>query len=200
MGIHLLVMKVLKKLKRSHKKGVIMNEDIYGIVFTIYAVIVIIGIFLGFGEQRKVIIFRDYDDLGLTFLIPASFFLILYVFSSFGVSQKFSLIIGGGVALILTFKLLKDTYLDNNSSIKFTFLAFFTKMPLAVIWVLNFINMLNPSGKTARQRSSSRQTSMVILAILTPILAALVVEKEGSFFNPQSWIRGRRVGNIRNHL
>jgi len=177
-----------------------MNEDTYGIILTIYAVIVIIGIFLGFGEQRKVVIFKDYDDLGLTFLIPASFFLIVYVFSFFRISPKFSLIIGGSVAIILTFKLLKDTYIDNNSNIKFTFLAFFTKMPLAVIWVLNFINMLNPSGKTARQRSSGRQSSMVILAILTSILAALVVEKNGSFFNPRSWIRGRQVGNIRNHL
>lgn len=177
-----------------------MNEDVYGIIFTIYAVIVIVGIFLGFGEQRKVVIFRDYDDLGLTFLIPASFFLIVYIFSYFGISQKFSSIIGGGVALLLTFKLLKDTYLDNNRNVKFTLLAFFTKIPLAIIWILNFINMLNPSGKTAQQRSSSRGISMVILAILTPILIALVVEKEGSYFNPRSWIRGRRVGNIRDHL
>jgi hypothetical protein len=41
---------------------------------------------------------------------------------------------------------------------------------------------------------------MVILAILTPIPGLLVLNKEGSLFNPKSWLAGRRVGNIRNHL
>lgn len=172
----------------------------YEIIFSVYAVVVIVGIFLGYGENRKVVVFRDYDDLGLTFLIPASFFLIQYIFSYFGVSQKISLIIGGTVAIALTLKLIKDTYEDNNRVLKFALLAFLTKVPLAVIWVLNLINMLNPSGRTAEQRRGSRQASMVILAILTPIVAALVVNKEGSFFNPKNWIRGRRVGGLRNHI
>jgi hypothetical protein len=38
------------------------------------------------------------------------------------------------------------------------------------------------------------------MAILTPIIGMLVVKREGSMFNPKEWIKGRRIGGIRNHL
>jgi hypothetical protein len=40
-------------------------------------VLIIIGIFLGAGEKRKIVVFSNFNDLGLTFLIPASLLLIL---------------------------------------------------------------------------------------------------------------------------
>lgn len=175
-------------------------NDAYTITATVYMIFILIGVVLGFGQNRRIVIFRDYDDLGLTFLIPASFFLIVYIFAMFGINQSFSLVLGSLVAILLTIKLLRDTYLDNNRSLIYSLLAFFTKLPLAIIWILNFINMLNPGGNTAQERRKSRQTSMVILALITPVMAALIVEKEGSLFNPQSWIKGKRVGSIRNNL
>jgi hypothetical protein len=44
--------------------------NIYNIILLVYFSIVITGIFLGAGKNRTIIVFRDYDDLGLTFLIP----------------------------------------------------------------------------------------------------------------------------------
>jgi hypothetical protein len=90
--------------------------------------------------------------------------------------------------------------MDNHRDIVSTFFVVITKVPLGIIWVLNFITLLNPSGDTAQKRRKNRGTALVILAILTPILSMVVANKEGSFFNPRDWIRGRRVGNIRNYL
>ncbi len=104
------------------------------------------------------------------------------------------------VSGILAIKLLINTYLDNNRKILKTLLAFLTKIPLGVIWMINFINVLDPSGKTINERRQNRRNALVVLTLLTPIIAGLVVNKEGSFFNPKSWIRRRRVGEIRDYL
>ena len=175
-------------------------HSIQQILSIFYLIIVIIGIFLGFGEKRKIIIFRDYDDLGLTFFIPVSYFLIVYISPLFNISNKIANIIALIVSGILAIKLLINTYLDNNRKILKTLLAFLTKIPLGVIWMINFINVLDPSGKTINERRQNRRNALVVLTLLTPIIAGLVVNKEGSFFNPKSWIRRRRVGEIRDYL
>jgi hypothetical protein len=60
--------------------------------------------------------------------------------------------------------------------------------------------MLNPSGKTAKQRRKNRASALMLMAILTPIISMLIVEKKGSLFNPRDWIKGRRIGSIRKYL
>jgi hypothetical protein len=72
---------------------------------------------------------------------------------------------------------------------------------LAIIWILNILTLLNPGDKNAGQRSQNRGVALIILTILTPIIAMLVVDKQGSTFNPKNWLKGRRgVVGIRNHL
>lgn len=174
--------------------------DMHNFLLIVFLIIIIFGIVKGYGDNRSIIIFRDYDDLGLTFLIPASFFLIMYIFAMLGGNQTFGIILGGAVAAWLFFILVKNTYLDNEKDIGKSLLALITKMPLAIIWVVNLVEVLNPSGKGA-QRSKNRGQALVILTLLTPIIGMLVVDKQGSCFNPKSWIRGRRVGStIRNSL
>ena len=41
---------------------------------------------------------------------------------------------------------------------------------------------------------------LVIVGHLAPIIGMLVVEKEGSLFNPRDWIKDKRIGSVRNHL
>ncbi len=174
--------------------------DMYNLVLVAFLAVVIFGIVKGSGDNRSVIIFRDYDDLGLTFLIPASFVLIVYIFSMLGGNPAYGMILGGGVAAWLFFVLVRNTYIDNGKNIGKSSLALITKLPLAIIWVLNLVSLLNPSGKGA-QRRRNRGQALVILTILTPIIGMLVVDKTGSYFNPKSWISGRRVGSrIRNSL
>lgn len=94
----------------------------------------------------------------------------------------------------------RTDYVDNNCHLFKTILSLFTKFPLAIIWVLNMLSVLSPGGRTAAERRRNRGSSLIILTILTPIMSALVVEREGSLFNPVSWFRGRRIGSVRNNL
>ncbi len=174
--------------------------DFYNIFLIAFLLIVIFGIVKGYGENRTIIVFRDYDDLGLTFLIPASFFLITYIFTILGGNVNIGIGLSSIVAVCLLYLLIKNTYNDNSKNIPKTALVLITKIPLSIIWILNLMEVINPSGK-GTQRSKNRGQSLIILTILTPIIGMLVVDKSGSYFNPKSWITGRRVGStIRNNL
>jgi len=93
-----------------------------------------------------------------------------------------------------------NTYKANNGQMIHTLLAFVTKIPIGIIFVFHLLEIINPSGKTINERRQNRRNALVVLTLLTPIIAGLVVNKEGSFFNPKSWIRRRRVGEIRDYL
>jgi len=176
------------------------SNNEYQIFLMGYFMLMLITMFKGYGKNRTVIIFRDYNDLGLTFLIPASVYLIFLLFTSLGGNQQLAMFLAIGVSLILFAILVKNTYLDNNKSMLHTSLAIMTKMPLGIIWFLNFITILNPSGKTATRRRKNRSVALIILAILTPLMTLLIANKEGSLFNPKDWIKGKRVGHMRDHL
>lgn len=172
----------------------------YNIALFIGFSIIILGIFLGSGKSRKIIVFKDYDDLGLTFLIPTSFFGIIILFHFFGGNPAYSVVLSSIVALILFIMMLRNSYIDNEGIIWKVALATVTKMPLAFLWVFNLISLIKPSGQTAKQRRESRANALLILAIITPIIGLLVADKSGSFFNPKQWIKGKRVGSIRHHM
>ena len=178
----------------------VSDKNGYQVFLLLYFAMMIVTIFKGYGDNRTVIIFRDYNDLGLTFLIPASFLLIYTLFMMFGGNPAW----GAGLALIVSLVLfgilVKNTYIDNNRKILPTILSLMTKVPLGIIWIISFMTMLNPSGKTAKERRKNRGSALIIVAILTPIIGMLVVEREGSMFNPKEWIKGKHVGGIRNHL
>jgi hypothetical protein len=176
------------------------NSDLWNLFLLLYFTVMIVAIFKGYGENRTVVIFRDYNDLGLTFLIPASFMLVFYLFMVFGGNSALGIGLATIVALILFSILLKNTYEDNGKKLVSTILAIMTKVPLGIIWIFSFISMLNPSGKTAAQRRKDRASALVIMGLLTPIIGMLVVNKEGSHFNPRDWIKGRRIGSIRKHI
>jgi len=175
-------------------------DIVYQTIMIIFTIIIIIGVFNGFGENRKIIVYSDYDDLGLTFLVSASFFLIIYTFTSFGFNQTIGIVIASIISLIIAIKVVANTYEDNNQDSGKTFLALMTKFPLAIIWILNIISVLDPGGRTLSQRRKNRATALVILTFLTPIVTGLVVNKNGSYVNPMSWFKGRRVGSVRNHF
>ena len=174
--------------------------DAYSIGLAAAFIVIIIGIFMGAGKNRSLIVFRDYDDLGLTFLIPVSFILITLLFGNAGGNAGIGILLASGVAGILFVKLAINTYVDNGRSLFKTLLALIVKVPLSCIWMLNLLQLLNPQG-TGNARRANRAQALVILTLLTPILGLLVADKSGSFFNPRGWLRGRRgVSNVRNHL
>jgi hypothetical protein len=99
-------------------KKFMKNITFFDCVLAAYFVLVIYGIFKGAGDNRSIIIFKDYDDLGLTFLIPASYALSYALITSIGGGQLIANILGAGEALTLLLKLSKNTYLNNEQCIK----------------------------------------------------------------------------------
>ena len=75
-----------------------------------------------------------------------------------------------------------------------------TKLPLAFLWVINLFSLIKPSGQTAKQRRESQATALLVLTTITPIIGILVVDKSGEPFSPRQWIKGKRVGNVQNHM
>ena len=172
----------------------------YQIFLVFYFLLMIYTIWRGAGENRTLIVFKDYNDLGLTFLIPASAILIFIIFTAMGGDPRWAIALSGSVSFFLLVVLIRNTYIINGRTLSKTVLSLLTKVPLSIIWIISFVTMLNPSGETAAERRRNRGAAMVVLFLLTPIIGLVVAEKEGSLFNPRSWIRGRRVGSIRNHL
>ncbi|MAJ38597.1 MAG: hypothetical protein CMK62_00555, partial [Pseudoalteromonadaceae bacterium] len=115
--------------------------DFYNILLAALLVVILMGVIKGCGENRSIIVFRDYDDLGLTFAVPASFYFITLIITWMGGSEKFSLVIGGAVSLWLFTIVMKNTYLDNDRNVGKFLLAMITKTPLAIIWILNLIKL-----------------------------------------------------------
>ena len=176
--------------------------DYYNIALIAVFAVVITGIVLGWGENRKIVVFQDYNDLGECFLIPAAPVVIYLVFVNLlGGKPEYALIICALVAGTLFLLCMFRTFRSNNYRVFRSLLALCTKLPLAILWVFSLVTILNPSGKTARQRRQARGMAMIILTIITPIIVQLVVEKKGSHFNPKQWIKGRHgVSHIRNNL
>lgn len=176
--------------------------DYYNIALIVGFIVVISGIAMGWGENRKIIVFQDYNDLGMCFLIPASAFVIYLVFVTLlGGRPEYAMVICGIVAAGLFILCAINTLKSNNYNAAYAFLALCTKIPLAVLWVFSLVSLLNPQGKNAAQRRQARGTALIILTVVTPIVAQLVVNKNGSHFNPKQWIKGRRgVSHIRDHL
>lgn len=170
--------------------------------FALYVILLLIavGAILGFGERRKIVVYENYDDLFLTFAVPAlayaSFALLSMHDAVFYTLLGYTLAAASfGIFLYTAWR----TFRANGGSMWKTPLALLTKFPLAFIWVLQIINVINPSGKTGLQRAQNRASALMILAILTPIVTALVVERTG-FFSPRAALKGRRIGGIRDTL
>jgi len=179
----------------------LQQEDLYQIGLIAFFSVLVIGVFMGSGKNRSLIVYRDYDDLGLTFLMPNSFIIITLLFSNAGEYRGYGILLGAAVALLLFIKLVIDSYVDNGRSIWKTALAIFVKVPLCWLWMLNLLCLLNPDGNTARERRQNRAQALVFLALITPIIGLLVADKSGSFFSPRAMLRNRRgVSSVRKHL
>ena len=157
--------------------------------------IVLVGIVLGF--MKKIVVFRNYDDFGLVFLfglVPLGGMLLMGFFEAELLVQiVFGLIvlIEIGILFLITWK----TYQDNPNFLLFV-IAMITKIPLAVLFLFNLIELINPSGKTGSDRSKSRRVALLWLTFLTPIIGVLVRDKEG-VLTPRELLKGKRVGSLR---
>ena len=151
--------------------------NVYGLIA--FIVIIIIGTCLG--VKQKITVFRDYNDLGLVFLTGFSPIVLIYLFSLISADQKkIALTFIVIVEILLFVWVVIRTYQDNRN-ILFTLIALITKIPLSILFILNLLSFVAPKGKTAAKRASVRYSSLVFLLLLTPLVLALVKNKEGIF-------------------
>ena len=201
--------KILDYLDKGYtnpEKAVFMEKiKIYSYVGIV--LLIILGIILGAGEKRKIVVFKNYDDLGLSFLVPISYILIMilipmgaiYLNIKSNELNDITQIIALGVSGLILLKVIINTFKSNTNIFK-AILAVLVKFPLSLLWVFSLMEIINPSGKTHEERRKNRSGSLLILTFLTPVVVSLVEEKTG-IFSPRKLLKGKRVGTgIRDHL
>jgi cbb3-type cytochrome oxidase subunit 3 len=145
--------------------------------------ICIIGCTLGVKE--KIVIFRNYDDLGLVFLA------VVPLFIGFITAIGWILIPSVLSSSTICLWLLVRTWQDNGSVWK-VIIALPTKLALSILFIAFVWDLLAPSGKTQSARAAQRGLAAAILAVLTPVIYCLVKEKTGVLAPKQIFNNTRR--------
>lgn len=170
-------------------------EIIIKMLFIAWIVGVIYSIVLA--KKEELIVFEDFDDLAFSFGTLAGP-IIIYIIAIFlsniigidlsGVAYYIGILIGIG----FIYHVSKTSYNSNRKDITKTMLSIITKVPLGIIWVFLFWQILNPSGKTHEKRRSNRGNAAFALVFLTPLILMLVKNKKSTYFDPSSLLAGRR--------
>lgn len=146
-----------------------------------WLVIVVLSIFLGAGENRRICVFSNYADIGLTGLSLIAPFVIVWLGSMMTGDSQFLhsviLVLGASVFLILSFMVVENTWRENTNIVYFM-LALISKYTLGLIWLALLVGVINPVGDSNLKRSKSRAKSLMFLAFLTPIMLLLVKDKK----------------------
>jgi hypothetical protein len=144
--------------------------------------IVILGAILG--VKQRLTVFRNYNDLGLAFLITLSPLVLGHIFSFVtGGLDKLAVYAISGVEALLLGWLVIRTFQDNNSLV-LTLVAFVTKISLSFLFIINFLNFVAPRGETMAKRASVRHIALTFILVVTPMVFTLVKKPEG-LFNPR---------------
>lgn len=154
--------------------------------------VIIIGVGTVLGTTGKIVVFRDFSDLFLTFSYVAGWAAAAYLAALLLADRPSGEQRVGTIALIaVLFALLcsvfRRAYADNGAVWR-TVLSVLTKLPYAVLVPLLAIQALSPRGDTAAKRASARAWALLLLTILAPLLVALTRDK--SSFEK---VRGLRV-------
>jgi hypothetical protein len=180
------------------------NSYVWAIVFAVWVLIVIFGTIKS--KKNTIVIFKDFDDLFVSFgimALPLIFYILAYMSAAFlGIDISLATNYLSPIsAILIAIYAFKISLIENKMNIINALISFITKVPLSIIWVFAFFSMLNPSGKTAKDRRAQRGLMVFLLTFLTPFILMLVKEKTGSMFNPKNMISGRRfsgASDIRN--
>lgn len=134
------------------------------------------------GWRQSIVVFRNFDDLAMVFFLGLDAIAAFYLVAGLGSDYKWLvgalLILALGAFLWLFMTLVRRTWTDNPSAGWFL-IALVTKLSLAILFLLNLVELVTPSGKTQVQRSRNRAAAIGVLMIITPIVYRLVRDKQG---------------------
>ncbi|MFC1590950.1 hypothetical protein ACFL43_00330 [Thermodesulfobacteriota bacterium] len=178
-----------KYLNYFNEQFVPYLKENYEFVLFAIVIIAIVGMILGY--TKKITVFRDFNDLGLVFIFICSPLFMAYIIGWFD-NELYAKILACVFVLVelgIVIAIIFRTYQD-NSNVIFGTIALLTKIPLSLLFILNVLSLINPTGDTATKRRKDRAFSLMWLMFLTPIIVGLVKEKKG-FFNPKQIVARR---------
>ncbi len=154
--------------KNTEERNQIIIKTILKIVFFIVASIVIIGIYLGVTD--KAVFYMDKEDLLLSFA-PYPMFIITALLSMY--TWEWVGYVGWIATTIVVVMVFYRSFTYNNSFIKSISTAV-AKLLLSLVYVINIMETLMPSGKNVSEKRFKRSTAFVWLVFLTPLLSRLI--------------------------
>ena len=161
--------------------------NIISIIIIITLLISLITYFKANDEYRRIIVYEDWNDVGLSFfsiIFPLFIFLIML---HNNISTKYAFVICSMIMIILLLKLARSTYESNNKNIIYFIMAFITKIFFGITLFLQILNVISPSED--EDGNSNFWSSVLILVIIIPMVNNLIVNKnKGSKINPLKWI------------
>ncbi len=159
-------------------------------ILVLIFLIICITYFKGKDDYRKIIVYEDWNDVGLSFfsIVFPAFTTIILMNIEF--LSPYSLQIGFSLMIVLLGKLAIHTYKSNNESILYFLMAFITKILLGITLFTQIMNIINPNED--ENGNSNFWSALLILMIVVPMVNNLVVNKnQGSKINPFKWISSR---------
>jgi hypothetical protein len=143
--------------------------EIAGIIFCILS---ILGIALGL--MKKVTFYKDFNDLGISAATLAIPTMIIVAITPFLMIKEI-FYLAGIVFLVLFGTMTYKTFVSNNCSILITSVLLVAKLAMSFLYVFYLYIALTGEKRADRGRG------WFVLAILTPLLLALVKEPTGGF-------------------
>lgn len=152
------------------------GKDYNNLIFIVLLTPFLAGVVMGF--MGKLVVFQDYDDLGLTFLMFILPIPMIYIYCLLGKSQLMLYFFLAIEILIMCFILYKS-FINNRKNIFYTLLALYAKIPLSFIYLFNLLLIIDDFFDKRINRKT--KISAILFAVLTPMMAKLVKNKTGVF-------------------
>ena len=153
------------------------------VVLVVFAVMIFLGSMLGF--TRHMTVYRDFNDLTVSFIGCALVFLGGFLAAALGPIGAILLIIA---AILLLVSLVKS-FQDNRLFL--LPVAFVTKLSLSFLFLHWLHCAIDPEGDTRARKVTNRNAYLILLALLTPLVVGLV-KNRAIGAHPSTWI-GRLI-------
>lgn len=165
------------------------NSSMWSLLIAFGAVVVGTGIVQGLRE--KVVVFRDFDDLAISF-VPFACCIVAVILALFS-SAKIVMWLLVATAVVIQLFVSVTTWRDNPRAVPFA-IALAAKTTLSFFFVINLFSFLFPMEKSAASEARVRRDALIWMAVLAPLIFRLVRVKTGRI-NPMEMGVRRRYSN-----
>ena len=128
------------------------------------------GIYIGL--TKRAVFYMDSSDLFISF--SGWIIMIFGVFASALLEWEWVFKVSCAVSAAIAFYTAYKAYTYNMKNLYHAIPVGLGKILLGFLYVITWIDAINPSGKTASQRTHNRRTAFIIIGLITPVLYKLV--------------------------